>query len=442
MANQKTTIEISGMHCRSCEILIEEKLRQVPGISKVAVSQHKGIAHIFHEETLDLVRVEEAVTAAGYRLGRSVEKPFLSVNAKDYQDLVIAAVIALGLYFLARVFGLFNLSVGGPGGYSSLPVVLLVGLTAGFSTCMALVGGLVLGASVRYAEAHPSASSVQKFRPHLLFNAGRIGGFFILGGIIGLAGSVFQLSPLVLGLLTIIVGMVMLMLGLQLTGIFPAVKSMSVRLPVNFKLENPVLLGAVTFFLPCGFTQAMQLFAISSGSAVTGAVTMGFFAIGTAPGLLGIGGLTSIAKGTFGRLLFKTASLVILAMALFNLSNGFNLVGFNPGDILATMFSVKSDTTPAVVAAIENGVQTVNMTQDGSGYHPNSFNVKVGVPVKWVINSTDAYTCASSLLMPQYNIRRALSQGQNIIEFTPTEKGTIQFTCSMGMYRGVFNVSN
>ena len=41
----------------------------------------------------------------------------------------------------------------------------------------------------------------------------------------------------------------------------------------------------------------MQLYAMSTGSPITGALTMGVFALGTAPGLLGVG-LTSIVKGS------------------------------------------------------------------------------------------------------------------------------------------------
>jgi len=42
--------------------------------------------------------------------------------------------------------------------------------------------------------------------------------------------------------------------------------------------------------------------------------------------------------------------------------------------------------------------------------------------------------------MPQYNIRQNLKAGENTIEFTPTETGRINFSCSMGMYTGSFNV--
>jgi sulfite exporter TauE/SafE len=82
---------------------------------------------------------------------------------------------------------------------------------AGVSTCMALVGGLVLGLSSRYAEIHPESTMMQKFVPHFYFNLGRVIGFGILGGIIGSLGAVFSLSANWLGFLTIIVGLVMIL---------------------------------------------------------------------------------------------------------------------------------------------------------------------------------------------------------------------------------------
>jgi len=50
------------------------------------------------------------------------------------------------------------------------------------------------------------------------------------------------------------------------------------------------------------------------------------------------------------------------------------------------------------------------------------------------------YSCASSLVVPGYDINVQLKKGENIIEFTPRETGEIKFSCSMGMYRGKFIV--
>ncbi len=445
------TIPIKGMHCRSCEILVEDELMKINGVKKAIVNEKKGTAEIYYKGHFEEEQIEKAVCDAGYAIGIKEQRPLFSKRMQDYIDLGFAFLIIVLLYMVGSTLGLFNLSFKGGGNYGSLPIVLLVGLTAGVSTCMALVGGLVLASSARFVEKHPQATLLQKFKPHLFFNAGRIISFFVLGGVIGYVGSFFQLSTTMLGILTIAVGGVMVLMGLQLTEIFPRLTGLQFTLPKGlsralgikkqsekeYSHKNSFLLGASTFFLPCGFTQAMQLFAISSGKPLTGALTMGVFALGTAPGLLGIGGLTSVIKGSFAKPFFKFAGLIVMFMAVFNISNGLSLSGI---DVNAIFKQIPQSAVADSNVTVENGVQIVKMTQTATGYSPNTFTIKRGLPVKWIITSEDAFTCAASIVSPQLGIRKNLEAGQNIIEFTPSEADQIRFTCSMGMYSGSFNV--
>lgn len=449
----KKIIPIKGMHCRSCEILIEDELSKVPGVQKVEVSQKNGEAIIYYSTQINVNNIRQAVINAGYLLGYEDEKPWLSRNINDYLDVAIYGVILAILFFVANDVGLFKVFSSISNNYTSLPIVFIVGLTAGLSTCMALVGGLVLGASARFAEKHPTVTTMEKFKPHLFFNFGRIIFYLILGGVIGYLGSFFQMSPTTLGFLTIAVGIIMLLLGLQLTELFPRLSGMNITLPKGitrilgiqehsrkeYSHQNSFIMGALTFFLPCGFTQAMQLFAISSGNPVIGALTMGVFALGTAPGLLGIGGLTSVLKGVFAKSFFKFAGIVVVLLAFFNMANGYNLTGLNV-NVLALFNNSTFNQVNDPNVTIENGVQIVKMTQDGSGYSPNSFTIKKGIPVRWIINSINDFSCASSIVSAKLGISQGLILGENIIEFTPQEIGQIRFSCAMGMYTGEFNV--
>lgn len=447
----KDTLLIKGMHCRSCELLIEEKLKEIPGIKNVDVNYKNKSATFELKSNSDIALAENAVRDAGYEIGLE-EKGWISQNPAEYKDLGLAFLILVVLYFIAKQLGIINLSVPGAGNHSSLSVVFIVGLTAGVSTCMALVGGLILGVAARFSEKHPEATPLQKFRPQLFFILGRILGYALLGGLIGLLGHAFQLSSLALGVLTIVVGLVMLVLGLQLTELFPKISSAKFTLPPSiakflglknhsqkeYSHTSSMLTGALTFFLPCGFTQAMQLYAMSTGNFWQGALIMGVFALGTAPGLLGVGGLTSFIKGAYAKKFFKFAGLLVIALSIFNLSNGLNLTGLK-----GLNFSFKSSQTvvkddPNV--KLVDGVQVVNMTQTSYGYTPAKFTIKQGIPVKWVIDGQDANSCSSSLLAPAINVKQVLAQGINTINFTPQKVGTIRFTCSMGMYSGVFNV--
>lgn len=449
----KTTVPIKGMHCRSCEILIEEKLKENPTIKNVQVSYKKSEALIYSQKPLDMGEIKAAVIDAGYEVGVDDSKSWISLNADEYVELAKAAVLLFIVYLIAKKFGIFNINTGGSSSNpSSLLVVLLIGLTAGISTCMALVGGLILGISARHAEKHPESSPAQKFRPHLFFNIGRIASYFLLGGLIGLVGKAFQLSGTSLGVLTIIVGMVMLLMGAQLTAMFPRLSNGGLTLPSSiskflgvkkhhdkeYSHTNSMLVGALTFFLPCGFTQAMQLYAMSTGSFWSGALIMGTFALGTAPGLLGIGGLTSVLKGAFAKKFYKFTGLLVISLAIFNISNGFNLTGWKISLPSSESSSAQIVDDPNV--KMENGVQVVNMDQLAGGYKPNKFTIKKGIPVKWVINAKKADACSGSIMASKIGVRKILEPGENIIEFTPKETGEIKFSCLMGMYSGKFVV--
>jgi len=456
---KKLLAPIKGMHCASCEILLEDAISQVPHVKKCEINWRAGTAQIYYLPQQAPLKEEiiKAIRTAGYDLGVAEKQSFFSKNLQDYKELGIAFLFLAGAYFILKGLNLPGINLPASSIAVSLWAVVLIGLTAGFSTCLALVGGLVLGVSAKYVQANPQATPREKFRPHLLFNLGRIGGYMFFGALLGALGSVLQLSAFVTGVITVLVGAVMLIMGLQLTNIIPGINRLKFTLPKGISralgIQNnsgqysdnkAMLLGAVTFFLPCGFTQAMQLYAISSGSPAAGILIMGLFALGTAPGLLSIGGLVAALKKTTTSKFFKFAGVVVVALAMFNISNGFNLTGWS-GSLSALASSFNSANTMAtignvVLPPIENGQQIVKMIETNSGYSPNEFTVKKGVPVKWVIDAQAPYSCASSIIMSKFNIRKNLVAGENIIEFTPTETGSINFSCSMGMYRGSFSV--
>jgi sulfite exporter TauE/SafE/copper chaperone CopZ len=451
---KQQTFPIKGMHCQSCEVLITEELEALPDVQKADVSLRTKTATITARKMPPHTAVERAVNAAGYELGYD-EKPAVSKDKRVYKDVAIGFVVVAILLVLFTKLGLGNVSNVNMSGASVGLVALMIGLTAGFSTCMALIGGLVLGISSRHAEKHPTASPMQKFRPHLFFNLGRITSFIVLGGVIGALGAAFQLKGSLLGLLTIGVGLVMLMLGLQLTEVFPRLKG-SLSLPSRvgkligikkhegreYSHKDSFLLGAATFFLPCGFTQAMQLFAVSTGSWVSGALIMGMFAVGTAPGLLSIGGLTSVVKGVFAQRFFRIVGVVVVAMAFINFSNGYNLLGlgglFNGGGSSAStgvQTEEASSNLPATTLAT-----TFKLDSDIS---PSTFTAKVGQKTTLEVDvKEDGQGCMSTIMIPGLDDNpQYLKSGKKIsLTFTPKKAGTYQITCAMGVPRGSIKV--
>lgn len=438
-------LPIKGMHCRSCELLLEEKLKDVPRVSSVSVSYTKGIAEIgYASDHPSHKELETAVQEAGYEVGAKEPSTWLSRKKSDYGELAIAGAVLLVLYAITRSLGLFDVSLETKNVTYSF--ALIIGLVAGISTCMAIVGGLILGISARHAEIHPEATAWQKFRPHLYFNIGRIGGYALLGGLLGMLGGFFKISGSFQTVLTLVVGIAMVVLGLKLTGISPRLKESSLTLPASlakilgigrhqkeYSHTSAMITGALTFFLPCGFTQAMQLASVNSGSFGNGALIMGLFALGTAPALLSIGGLTSVIKGVVAKRFYIVVGLAVFLFGLFNVNNALTLLGVT-SEPTPTINSSKNS-TPQV-----DGFQVIRMTQQNAGYVPNRFTVNKGIPVKWIITSESPYSCAASISMPSMNIHQGLQAGENIFTFTPTQVGRLPFSCSMGMYRGAFTV--
>lgn len=433
------------MHCKSCEILIEKNIRKIKGVTKVSANFRRGVAEVEYQgEQSAYVLLEEAIRNSGYTIGKkNQERKFFSRNPIDYQEFIISAGVIFILYVILTLSGVFNT------GFSfntspTLGVVFLIGLAAGVSTCMALVGGLILGMSARHAELHPEATRLERFRPHLFFNLGRIISYAFFGGVIGLLGSALALSNTLLGVLVILAGFLMVFIGLKLTNLFTGIENVEIHMPKSiarlvgidqdskeYSHRGAFLTGALTFFLPCGFTQAMQLYAVSTGSFIQGATIMALFALGTAPGLLGLGGVSSVVKGYWSRFFFKAVAVVVIVLGIFNVQSGLNLTGWN------ISFASPQTTNQAEVV---NGKQVIRMDQYGNGYSPNEFTVKKGIPVRWEITSRAQFTCASYLISRALRISQMLKPGLNVIEFTPSETGVIRFSCSMGMYSGIINV--
>jgi len=458
---QQKKISISGMHCRSCELLLSDAIGEVAHVKKVNVDYKTGSAVIaFEGSEPNDKELEKVIQEAGYKVGEPGPLPWITKDGNDWKSLAISAVILVVLYNILLATGLLDVSIQDK--EMSFGFALLLGLVAGLSTCMAMVGGLVLGVAARHNELHPEATPWQNFRPHLFFNGGRVLGYAVLGGLLGSLGGIFHVTGSLLGMISLMVGVVMVVLGIKLTNISPRIAGSTMTLPSGiakllgvsktqkeYSHRASMLTGALTFFLPCGFTQALQLYAISTGEFVTAAVVMGAFALGTAPALLGIGGLSSLMKGARARLFYAFVGLLVLLFGVYNIQSALNVLplpsfssGANQGYYPIVDPEAK-DTSPTDVRADEvnaEGQQVVKMTQSGSGYRPSTLRVKAGVPVRWVITSTSTYTCASSIIIPSLNISKDLEKGENIIEFTPTKKGTIPFSCSMGMYRGTFIV--
>lgn len=445
MKTRKIVVKIDGMTCSSCEILIERLFKKIPGIESVNVDRSAGKAELHCSKEPRLEALMEAVKDHGYSVSLSDVKDPKGTNRYEIEikrDHIEILGWLLLILVASAVFQKLNLlpQIGISHNMSYL-LIFAMGILASLSTCAAVTGGILLAASSKYNQMHHNLTGAQRFRPHIFFNAGRIVSYTTFGALLGIVGSSITLSPWANGMLLIIGSLSMILLGLQLLKLFPALSRFHLGFPKRFsnkildasnKPTAPFLLGASTFFLPCGFTQALQLYVLSRSDPVLGALAMFMFSIGTLPGTLSIGAISSFVKGDFQKHFFKFSGVLIVIVGIFSIGNGLALAGVNFGYPVLTSGSLQKAT--ATAAPIINGKQIVEMTVNGLSYSPSKFTVFQGVPVEWHIDGRQAAGCAQVIIAPKLKIAEYLPRDTvKTVVFLPRETGTIGFGCSMGM---------
>lgn len=324
------TLHVSGTHCASCKILIEDALGEENIVKRIEVNLRTETLDIDTYDDIDSSELAKFLTS---KIEQSGYKVFTEkiIKEKEKDNITWKAIfiglVALGLFFLLQKSGILNLGLGEISPVTSF----IVGLIASVSSCLAIVGGLVLSLSVKVAEDQSATSQTQTFA---FFHLSRIISFAILGGVLGLIGEVIGISFLFSAILGIIAALVMIILGANLVGIF---KKNRLTLPTSvfskFKKAEaskfaPIIIGFGTFFLPCGFTQAMQVAALSSGSFISGLLIMFSFALGTLPVLALLSfGSKSFSQSKNAPLFFKSAGVVVLGLGLFSLISSLQGVG-------------------------------------------------------------------------------------------------------------------
>jgi uncharacterized protein len=341
---KEQTYYVKGMHCASCEVLIEKKLLKIPGVEAVDASTADGKAVIEYEGDKPAVNVlndifkKDNYTFFENQQALQEEKPQNgSLSSPTIIGFAVAMVIIMAFLLLDRmgISGFFNIS-----STSSLFSFFGFGILAGLSSCAALVGGMVLSLSKQWSELYsPGDTSSKKLQPHILFNVGRILSYGLLGGVLGLIGSRLSFSFTVTAWLVIGISLLMVILGCQMLGVaflrkfqIGVPKFITRKIADEKKFEGrymPFAMGAATFFLPCGLTITAQTVALLSGSPIQGALIMGFFALGTAPMLLliGISSVKFFSKPHMSLVFSRVAGFLVLFFALYNIWNQVNLLG-------------------------------------------------------------------------------------------------------------------
>lgn len=347
-------------------------------------------------------------------------------------------------------------------------VIFLTGLTTGGLSCLALQGGLLASVIANQkeeemGEPHKTQPLGQLDRldwlPVIMFLGAKLVVHTIFGFLLGMLGSVLTLSVEVRLAFQTFTALFMFATAMNLLDVHPIFRYVVIQPPrfVRKWIKNssqskaifaPMILGAMTIFVPCGVTQAMEVLAINSGSPVSGALIMFAFVLGTSPLFAVLGVATAKLSESWNKIFLTVAAGVLILMTLYSINGVLTVLNFplNASRIWYVMTTPidgneRKTTKKLNEAVVEDGVQKMTIQILNNGYLPNSFTVKKGIPVELTLKSNGVYSCALAFTMRQFGINEFLEPvDQRVVKLTPTKTGAYVFSCSMGMYTGVMKV--
>lgn len=461
------TLQIEGMTCVSCEMRIENMLKKLNGIIEAEVSYTNSKVIIKYDiNQIVLKTIVAAIEKLDYKVKRdapvsnliasssntveSLKKQDKKINTRQSIDsdkmpvnqLIGIGIIIFALYLIIKNTIGFNF-IPQVNQSMSLGFLFVIGLLTSLH-CIAMCGGINLSQCVSRETIETETNKMAKLKPSFLYNTGRVMSYTIIGGIVGALGSVVSFSGAAKGVVAILSGIFMVIMGLNMLNIIPWLKKLNPHMPKIFgrKIQGskgrhgPFIIGLLNGLMPCGPLQAMQLYALGTGSFLMGAASMFVFSLGTVPLMFGFGALSSLLSGKFTHKMLKVSAILVMVLGFIMLSRGLNLSGINVANAAGFSSTVSTDN----VAKVSSNVQNVTTKLQSGDYTP--ITVQKGIPVRWVIQATsdNLNGCNEEMTIPKYGITKKLIPGDNVIEFTPDKEGIIPYTCWMGMISSTITV--
>lgn len=417
-------VKIDGISCDNCRNKIKNELLKISEVNEVNIT--KNIAKITY---IDKIDTEEIIKTINY-LGYLTKNSYISQNINDIDNniklkefILILSVIIFIIYILRIILGIniFNV-IPSIDNNLSYGMLFITGLLTSIH-CISMCGAINIVATYNKENKF----SIKK---SLLYNIGRIISYTIIGGLIGLIGNIITVNDTINGIIIILTSLVMILMSLNMMNII------NFKLPhikLKYKPNNSFLIGLLNGLMPCGPLQSMQLYALSTGSFLKGALSMLAFSLGTLPLMLSVGIFLSIFSKDKKILLNKIASVLILILSLSMLNRGISTLGIN-------INSFNKNYNDYVKSTIIDDIQEVQINLTYGKY--GDILVQKGKKVKLIINVDKKYLtgCNDTVIIKEFNIKQELKEGENIIEFTPNKIGTYSMNCWMNMIQNNIKV--
>lgn len=419
----KKYVKIEGIYCNLCKKKISASLLKNKNIKNIKFK--KNIAIIDCTEKLKNKDIINTINGLDYFTKKeyiSEDERTINSNIKLYEFLIIAFSLILISYIIYKIFG-YNIFNVIPTINSSITygMLFITGLLTSIH-CISMCGAINLVAIY---------SDKNNIKKPFIYNLGRLISYTLLGGIVGLLGSILKFNNNIMGVIIIIASILMFLMALKMMGIIDF-KGVCFKNIIKVKMNSSFVIGLLNGFMPCGPLQAMQVYALSTGSFINGAISMFLFCLGTMPLMLSIGLLFNSLKGKWKVLTNKIASVLILILSL---------VMFNRGLLSLNIDLFKNNIyDDYAIASIENNMQIIEFNLSYNNYQ--DIIVEKDIPVKIIIHVDEAKLtgCNNEIIMRDFNIEKELKVGENTIEFVPREVGTYTYTCWMNMIKNYIKV--
>jgi sulfite exporter TauE/SafE len=344
--------------------------------------------------------------------------------------------------------------------------VFVTGLFAGGASCTVVQGGLLASAVARRHDAQPDPGHgrLDDAVPVGGFLAGKLLSHTVAGALLGLLGNAAQLGFRTRATMQIAAGVLMILLAANLLGVRALGRLVPQPPPAFTRLIRqrarsrdvlaPAALGFLTILIPCAVTLSVMVLAVASGSPVVGALGMAVFVLGTTPLFAALGYAVRRSGNLLRGYLGKAAAVAVVVAGLLSINSGLALSGSSftlerawdrlrgTDDMHMAGGAMPMEADTSMVTTDPAGIQHVLIEVGKTSYTPSRVAVRAGIPTRLTLRTKDIRGCTSGIVIPSAGIERSLPPtGDTVVDLGKLSPGRIDYTCSIGMYRGVIEVS-
>lgn len=389
----KKTVYVQWMDCVSCETVLRDSLDTLPSIKVLSLTHKTWKMTIEYTSKNDVKELEKLLKKHDYALVEE-QTQNTSSREKNIDKRIEQFAIWWWILVLLRAFTQFDLTqyIWDYWPTMWLWVAFLVWLVACGSSCLAVTWWII----VSYVEALEDKNWVNLLKVQWLFHVWRMLAFVWWWALLWYVGQTIQISPSVNAILMMIVWIILAYVWLQIFWIVPSITKRWFHLPwwaekLIKKFNNPqyaLLVGALTFFLPCGFTQSMQLFAMQTGSALEWALMLGAYWLWTVPLLLWLWLSAWYFKSKM-RLFNKVIAVLLVAFGLITFANGWNASQGSLSTVTA-QWQVQGQVEQLARSHLWNRLEPKDILLANNKSYNITINPSMnGIWCKWIINLPD-----------------------------------------------------